>query len=482
MSDKPAPPATDARASHLPTLREDFLRALLRLLQTARIHQDNNKLLTEAVEDFLRAIHGFGAHEDTLTLQLAAGRLFLQAEKVPYLNRTAMVTNQLRELMEKLNLPGLRFSTHRQAITPQSAIRFVRILGAAAAAPDASLADLLTEEFSWVEIITASDLRIDEEQERRERGLRTYSQALASLKEVTRKLTDRKVVGVRKAVRIAQKMADLILEAEPVLLGMSTIRDYDDYTHTHSVNVAILSMCLGARIGLSPAAMEKLGICALFHDLGKVEIPVEILNKEGRLSDKEFEEIQKHSLNSVRQIIKLQTAGDLKSKILLPPFEHHLKYDLSGYPRKSWSKPISLFGRIVAIADVFDAITSPRKYRHTALSPDRAIHLMLKGAGSDYDPILLKVFIAMLGPYPLGTLLELKNGQLGLVMGPAGKKKLERLRPRVVILEPLADGGYQRGKIIDLAERRPDTGDYCHEIHQSHNSAVCGVQPAAYII
>jgi hypothetical protein len=108
------------------------------------------------------------------------------------------------------------------------------------------------------------------------------------------------------------------------------------------------------------------------------------------LTAEEFEEVKHHSLNSVRQILRLHAPQNMKARILLPPFEHHLKYDLLGYPRTNRNKPVSLFGRILAIADVFDAITSPRKYRPTSLSPDRAIRLMMEGAGKDFDPILLK--------------------------------------------------------------------------------------------
>ena len=204
-------------------------------------------------------------------------------------------------------------------------------------------------------------------------------------------------------------MVDLVMEDEPILLGLSTIRDYDDYTFTHSVNVAILSMCLGQRMGLSRTSLHRLGVCGLFHDLGKLDIPIEIIHQPGKLNQREFEEIKKHTIHSVAQIIKLEAPHDLKAKILLPPFEHHLKYDLSGYPKTNRKKPLGLFGRIIAIADVFDAITSPRVYRHVAFTPDQALNTMLDGSGTEFDPILLKIFINMLGVYPIGSLLETRT-------------------------------------------------------------------------
>ena len=162
----------------------------------------------------------------------------------------------------------------------------------------------------------------------------------------------------------------------------------------------------GRRIGLSRASLERLGICGFFHDLGKVEVPREIVTKPGALSATEWKEMQKHPLSSVRQILKLQASHDLKSKILLAPFEHHIRYDLSGYPKIHFIKQISLFGRILHIADVYDAITTPRVYRPLTLSPDQALSFMLEGSGTDSDPILLKVFAKMMGTFPVGTLLQ----------------------------------------------------------------------------
>jgi len=146
-------------------------------------------------------------------------------------------------------------------------------------------------------------------------------------------------VGIRKTKRLVQMLVDILSEDESLLLGMSTIRDFDDYTYTHSVNVAVLSLCLGKRIGLSRTAMERLGICGLFHDLGKTAISREILFKPEQLTNREFEEIERHPVKSVINIVKLNTDEDLKAKIIPPIFEHHLRYDLSGYPRHHREKP-----------------------------------------------------------------------------------------------------------------------------------------------
>jgi len=335
-------------------------------------------------------------------------------------------------------------------------------------------------DFPWVEIVHGVEASTEEKKgERKKIARSTYSHALSSLQEVSQKMIYHEPAGVRKVKRIVQDMVDLLMEDDSVLLGMSTIKDYHDYTYTHSVNVAILSLCLGKRIGLSRMSLRVLGICGLVHDLGKVEIPMEILNKPGKLSEEEREEIERHPLSTVRQVIKLRASSDLKAKILLAPFEHHLKYDLTGYPRIGRNKPVSLFGRILTIADVYDAMTSPRVYRPHAISPDRALGIMLEGSGKDFDPVLLKVFINMLGVYPVGTLLRLDTGETALVMEVP--EESDPARPMVLLLLSDGKGGAKKGKVIDLAERDPKRGKFLRNVKKTYNPSTFGIQAAEFL-
>jgi HD-GYP domain-containing protein (c-di-GMP phosphodiesterase class II) len=319
-----------------------------------------------------------------------------------------------------------------------------------------------------------------EETIRRERARKSYATALASIKEVAQKMTTGGHAGVRKARRMMQNMVDLVMEDETVLLGLTTIRRHDDYTYTHSVNVALLSVCLGKRIGLSRASLEQLGICGLFHDLGKVKVSPDILRKAGDLTAGEWEKMRRHPIASVNQILKLRASRGLKAKILLAPFEHHQRNDLLGYPQVRTKREMSLFGRILGIADVFDALTSPRSYRPMAYGPDYALSLMMDGAGKEFDPILLKAFVNMMGVYPVGTLLELDTGEWGLVAdSPVGA---DRSRPRLLLLQADGSGGLKRGEIVDLSEKEPVTGGFKRTPVRSLHPAVRGIQPAQFLL
>lgn len=316
---------------------------------------------------------------------------------------------------------------------------------------------------------------------RTRKAVLTYSYAMHSLQEVADRLTNNRNASLGKSVQLIQNMVDLIMNDDNVLLDLSTIRDYDDYTFTHSINVSILSLCLGHRIDLNKLSLSRLGLSALFHDLGKIDIPKEIINKPGKLTQKEFIVIKRHSMNSVRRILKLRASYDRKAGILLAPFEHHLRYDLSGYPKTPRKKPISLFGRIITIADFYDAITAPRIYRKSYLSPDKALGLMLKDSGTMFDPILLKVFINMLGVYPIGTVLVFGNAELGLV-AHAPDEDVDPGALWALLLEKDENGGFRKGSYINLGMWDPDVGTFNRPIQKTLHPADLGIQPAEFLV
>jgi len=480
-------------------LSKNLFTAFYKMVQAVRIHRDNNQLVIQSAEYFIQAVNRFDGDESRLTIQIISGRFYLQQEKLVYRRETANLINNTLVYFEMRGLHGLSLSTVIQRKDLNEVLLFAHLMNKAASRNDPSgwlEAQISDRGLDWVEIISEPDsdsihnlegtdsLTISMDADQENKVIKTaevaYAGSIASLKEVIGKVTDNRPAGIRQTVRIVQKTVDLVIEKRSILLKLSTLRDHDDYTYTHSVNVSILAICLGQHIGLTKNALETLGICGLFHDLGKVDVPLKILNKQGRLTDHEFKVIQKHSLNSVRHISKLRAPRELKSKIMLAPFEHHLKYDLSGYPRSWRSEPLSLFGRILTIVDVFDAITSHRIYRSEAISPDQALSMMSESAGKDFDPILLKALINMLGVYPVGTLVELNTGEIGLVS--ENPEQSDGMHPLVTILIPAGEQGYTRGETVDLSERETSDGRYKRSVLKTYNPALFGVQPSEFII
>lgn len=196
-----------------------------------------------------------------------------------------------------------------------------------------------------------------------------------------------------------------ILKNCNLIINMADLKNFDQYTYEHSVNVAILSMVLGSKIGISNEEMYNLGMAAILHDIGKVFIPKEILNKPGKLTENEMDIMKKHSYLGYEY---LKNRYEFSASACIGVLDHHEKYDGTGYPNGKKGKDISLFGRIINIVDVYDALTSKRAYRKGLLQSD-AIKYIINGSGKQFDPGIVNIFIEKISPYLLGTCIKLDN-------------------------------------------------------------------------
>ena len=465
---------------------EEFLHNFYSLSQTARIHSDSHTLVLEGIEKFSESINSC-MDNDSLTFKISNDQVYVDDEKLSYNRTTKNLFDNIVRYFDTRALEGVRLLEDIKQAPEKKILAFMRLLDISGQQPEplAWLKDgLAAENIEWVELIKKTERPQEEsfnsKAERRERAKKDYTYAKASVEEVAQKIKDGKgEVGVRKTVRVMQDMVTNLIEDDEVYSAISTLRVFDDYTYTHSVNVSMLSMCIGRRINLSRRNLVNLGMCALFHDLGKIEIPNEILHKKEKLDDSELKLIEEHSLNSSRLMLKLKASPDSKARILVPMFEHHLKYDLSGYPHADWKKPLTLFGKIISIADKYDTLTSSRSYRKSVLSPDRALGYMFDRAGKDFDPILIKVFINIMGVYPVGTLLRLDTDELALVVSSPSREFSKR--PLVCVLEKGDDGSYKKKEIINLDERDSEADNYVREIIDTYHPSDLGIQPVQHI-
>jgi len=264
--------------------------------------------------------------------------------------------------------------------------------------------------------------------------------AVCAVRELFCQMEDEMVLNgetVKKAMCLVQEMVDEIILDKNASITMNTLRLFDDYTYYHSVNVAIVSIILGVAMNLSRQSLYKLGLGALLHDMGKIFVEKEILDKNGRLSDEEFEKVKVHCLKGHEYLKK---EYEIPSECCMIVLTHHEKYDGSGYPFGLADKKIPSFGKITAIADVFDALTSDRPYRK-ALPPSEAVEYILGGSGTHFDPSVVEAFLQKISVYPIGTAVILSNGQTGTVVGNTPRYPT---RPKVKV--PTGEGA----KILDL--------------------------------
>jgi HD-GYP domain-containing protein (c-di-GMP phosphodiesterase class II) len=282
----------------------------------------------------------------------------------------------------------------------------------------------------------------------------TYFQSVHVAKEVLTDMRIGRAVNLRRVKRAVQSIVDQVLHNETSMLGMTTLRDYDEYTFTHSVNVCILSVLLGQKLGLTKVQLYDLGLGALFHDIGKMRIDPNIINKASGLTDSEWYEMQQHPTEGLLSLFSMRGLSEVPYRAMLQAYEHHMKLDLSGYPRNRRSRYPTLFSRIVAAADGYDAATTKRSYQSQPWPPDEVMREMRDNPHRGYDPLLVKAFVNVTGVFPVGTLCILDTNELAIVVArnPDVKKVHQPIAKviadswGVMLVEPFA---------VDLSEVDP---------------------------
>jgi len=218
-------------------------------------------------------------------------------------------------------------------------------------------------------------------------------------------------VDGKKIMELVEKLLDNILNSDFIIANLSDIRSIDDYTYSHSVNVCILSLITGIALGIKGENLKDLGVGALLHDIGKIMIDEKILQKPTNLTINEFDEVKKHTVYGY-EILK--NSNDVNSTAHIIALSHHERKDGSGYPYNLKNNDIPLPARIVAIADVYDALTTNRIYRKKML-PHEVVDYMCSLSNKHFDKTCLDAFISHIANYPVGTAVMLNSGEKGLV-------------------------------------------------------------------
>ena len=227
------------------------------------------------------------------------------------------------------------------------------------------------------------------------------------------------------------------------LVNMSDIKIFDEYTYFHSVNVAALSILQGMSLGMNQRKLYKLGMGALLHDIGKVFIAKDIISKPGALTDTEYEQMKQHSTLGSDYLRK---QWEMPAESIVAVLTHHERYDGTGYPLRLPSNKQTQEGKIIAVSDVYDALTSQRPYR-VALSPSEAIEHIMGNSGTLFDPEIVTTFMKRIVPYPIGSRIVLSNGQRGIVVQ---NNSNGLMRPSIQVIRANEQGINSATEVVDL--------------------------------
>lgn len=449
------------------------------LIKTSRIYERTNAALDKPVAAILTLIKTM-AHDRPVTLRLQNDFLFLWDSHLKVNAQQMAVATSIIDALNAWKIGGMTFSlTVESKDLREFAALFVSLDPDNKTFEDLRI-EITARGIAGIKLEEQRQLQIrkgtgtagntgpdgtestDPNVQRKMNAKRGYGKVAGSVGTLTQSAREGGSVSFKQAKRAIQNIIDLMVDDEPTVLGLTTLRCHDQYTHNHSVNVSLLSMALANRVGFPKMELADLGLAALFHDMGKSNIPMEVLNKPGEFTDDDWVAMRNHPTEGVLTLSKMRGITNLPGRMAAASFEHHMNLDFSGYPKLTVPWTISLTGRILTIADCYDAMTSSRVYRREPMSPSKVLNMMLSKSGKAFDAVLLKLFVNCVGIIPIGSLVMLETSELAVVLKPA-TDKANAERPFIRVITDPQGNPVDHGREVDLTEK-DETGDFRHNI------------------
>ena len=446
-----------ARGDSLGRARE-LVRALAVAANNAALYPPTHPLVGEAIEALVVAVDGaLPAGTQEIRLNIFKSTLFVEENVLPDESVT------FARLVEELLARGVSAVRFGRGFDERDATAVMGLVG------DADVTDIEAAQ-EYLRRLGAEHVMVAEtsegEQEESEKEQHQefkqaarvdYDRGVDAMRDVETRVKLGRAFDVEPLQELVASLLDKLFRDPAAILGLTAIRGHDEYTLGHSVNVCILGLSLGASIELARDQLESLGLCSLLYDIGKVRIPEEILNKRGPLTTEEWEIVKGLAVAGADLLERIQLTDRMP---MVVAYEHHMRYDLQGYPSGPGAAEQHLYSRIVAICDAYDAMTTRRPFRRE-IRPDKAIAVVMQGRGKAYDPQLTKAFVAMLGIYPMGAIVRLDDSSTSAVYRVNGD---DLLRPKVKIVVDSEGRFAESPEIFDLRLMDPQSGTYVRSI------------------
>jgi HD-GYP domain-containing protein (c-di-GMP phosphodiesterase class II) len=393
--------------------------------------------------------------KDRIRLGLLEGTLFIEDH---LFTETVPAAEELGQLLKNLEIEGLEF---RFGLAEDELRTLLSLLVNGGGKGRVFENTLAKRQLSHISVVKPEE----EEEEKRPRQI--YGRALKVVDTIFQDVRLGKIPSSAEALNVVKSMAELTLSEPHALFALSMLKDYDNYTFTHSVNVSVIALAVGRSCGLTEEQLRILGFGSLLHDLGKLKIDVGIITKPGRLTEEEFEEIKRHPRTGADIVAGMEGVTPEVIDIVLG---HHLRYDQAGYPAEVSGKKLSPMTSMTSIADTYDAITTLRSYQRP-MTPRKAIERLRELTGTVLHPQFTESFIASLGTYPVGSLVRLDSNEIGLVVW------VDTHDPDSVRLKILFD---ENGERLAVPARLTLIGKKAHRIVAEVDPFVKGVEVTDY--
>lgn len=396
---------------------------LAAVIRNATVYPAAHPFLLSSADQFLVRLEELLQTRKDLSFFLVAGELFFETHSVP-------VDQSLSVLMEQFTSRDIGGVTFKPGIGQDEIIRFAYLMnkdipyfvdqgGIAAVIEKEQITHIELQRVLLVDKKFSKTVR-----EAKKRSSEVFRDAVDTVQEIVQSVHLDKAINIRKVSSTVHAMVDDILDNRDALLGLTSIRMYDEYTFAHSVNVSVLSIAQGTFLSFDKPQIAALGIAGMLHDIGKVHVPLSIINKPDKLTDEEWEVVKRHPVEGA---LILADVPALTKLAMVAAFEHHQH---GGYPHIDDRMQQHPFSQIIAISDAYDAIVAARVYYKVPTPPDQAIRILLNKRGKVFNPVLVKAFANMIGIFPVGTLVKLDTGEIAVVI----QQTRDLMRPRVLLL------------------------------------------------
>ncbi|MCM3878532.1 MAG: HD-GYP domain-containing protein [Vicinamibacterales bacterium] len=387
-------------------LSDDLLRRFGAALRGVHLYAPNHPIVTrnlDSLADVLRALH---EHEATVVIGILEEELIVG--DLPMSKASA----SMGELIRRLTALGVERITIARDVSAEELKAFVIKFGQLEKLPskEQNAAGQLDSQNIHVGRVTMTEQAPDAGSDAATIR-RLYAEAVSVASMVWESARSEERPDPSAAQNMIDGLAHAVLQNRPALLALTALKDYDNYTFTHMVNVAILTMAQARGLGIEGPQLREFGLAALMHDIGKVKTPSEILNKPDKLTDEEFTIMKRHTVDGAEI---LRATPDIPALAPVVAFEHHLRIDGTGYPAVS-RNGLNLATMLCGIADVYDAMRSQRKYQQ-AFPSERILLVLQRNDGSQFDQNLVRRFVQLVGIYPVGNLVKLDTGEIAIVL------------------------------------------------------------------
>jgi len=411
---------------------------LMVAVKSVLLYPQAHPAVRQPLQELTAILAGLHNESPEIHLGVVEGTFFLE-------NRLIVSPNSaVADLAERLSKQGIEALTIYSGVTSDDLFRFVTLLGNRNTTAGSLPGELEKNGIRTIRLGIDQKVYGGATEEAGSAPSRTYSDALNAVRETMQEVESGRIPGSDRINSVVDNMVCVTMKDHTTLLGLALIKDYDNYTFTHSVNVGILALSFGSYLGLEQEALRVVNTAGLLHDIGKTRIDKSIINKPGKLSAEEFELMKKHPEVGAQIIGKMK---GISAQVAEAVLGHHIKHNRTGYPEWASDRSFGNFAELVAVSDCYDAITTLRSYSVPTL-PSAAIDIMHRLSGTSLNGELVEKFEQMMGQYPVGSLVRLDTNEIALVVKP---HPMESVKPAVkVIINPQGEV-LEKPRLVSLA-------------------------------